>query len=69
MLYFKTDSTDHSEILHTSRQLHCHDVCKISLWSAENILNQGNANFGQISNSIEMLLVGRAPEGTMLTME
>ena len=30
--YFKMYLTDHNEILHTSRQLHCRDVCKISLW-------------------------------------
>ena len=27
--------TNHNEILHMSRQLHCRDVCKISLWSIE----------------------------------
>ena len=42
-------------------QLHCHDVCKILLWSVEYILNQSTANFGQISNLIEIVLVGRAP--------
>ena len=61
VLYFKTCSTDHKEIPHTSRQLYCRDVCKISLWSAEYILNQSTANFGPISNSIEISLVGRAP--------
>ena len=53
--------TDHKEILHTSRQLHCRDVCEISLWSVENILNQSTAKFGRISNLIE-ISVGRAPE-------
>ena len=33
VLCFEIYSTDHNEILHTSRQLHCRDVCKISLWS------------------------------------
>ena len=33
VLWFEIYSTDHNEILHTSRQLHCRDVCKISLWS------------------------------------
>ena len=33
VLWFKMFSTDHNEILHTSRQLRCRDVCKISLWS------------------------------------
>ena len=61
MVLFITYSADHNEILHTSRQLHCHDVCKIPLWSAEYILNQSTAYFGRISNSIEISLVGRAP--------
>ena len=45
-----------------SRQLHCRDVCKILLWLVEYILNQSTANFGRISNSIEIALVGWAPE-------
>ena len=39
VIWFKIYSNDHNEILHTSRQLHCRDVCKISLWSIEPILN------------------------------
>ena len=31
MLWFKMCSTDHSKILHTSWQLHCHDMYKILL--------------------------------------
>ena len=31
VLWFKMYSTDHNEILHTSRQCNCRDVCKISL--------------------------------------
>ena len=57
LLYFKMCSTDHNAILrHTSRQLHSRDMCNISLWSVEHILNQtrGTANFGRISNSIEI---------------
>ena len=34
---------------------------KISLWSVEYSLNQSTANFGRISNSIEISLVVRAP--------
>ena len=60
-LWFKMYSTDHNEILHTSRQLHCRDVCKISLWSVTYILNWSTPNFDWISNSIEISLVGRAP--------
>ena len=33
VLWFEIYSTDHNEILHTSRQLHCREVCKILLWS------------------------------------
>ena len=58
--WFKIYLIDHNEILHTSRQLHCRDVCKISLWSAKYILNQSTANFDRNSNSIEIALVGRA---------
>ena len=32
VLWFEIYSTDHNDILHTSRQLHCRDVCKMSLW-------------------------------------
>ena len=39
LLWINTYSTDHNEILHTSRQLHCRDVCKISLRSVKHILN------------------------------
>ena len=53
--------SDHNEILHMPRQSHCRDMCKVSLWSVEYILNQSTANFGRISNSIEISLVGRAP--------
>ena len=52
---------DHNDILHTSRQCHCRDVCKISLWSVEYIWNYSVLNFHRISNSIEICLVGRAP--------
>ena len=50
---------DHSEILHTSWQLHCPDMCKISLWSIEYNLNQSTAKFGRISIMIKISLVGR----------
>ena len=39
LLCINTYSTDHNEILHTSRQLHYRDVCKISLRSVKHILN------------------------------
>ena len=44
-----------------SWQLYCRDVCKFLLWSVEYILKQSTANFGRISNSIEILVVGRVP--------
>ena len=61
ILWFKMFSTDHNEILHMSRQCNCRDVCKISLWSAEYIMNKTITKFNWISNSFETLLVGRAP--------
>ena len=39
VLQFKKYTTDHNEIVHTSRQCNCRDVCKISLWSVEYISN------------------------------
>ena len=60
-LWFKIGSIDHNEILHTSQQCNCRDVCKISLWSLEYILNQITAKFCRISNSIEIPFVGWAP--------
>ena len=65
MLKFKLCLTDRNEILHTSRQLHCRDVYKFLLWSVVYILNQSTANFGRISNSIEMSLVGGFAESRM----
>ena len=58
MLVLEMYLADHNEILHTSRQWHCRDVCKIPLWSVGHILNQSAANFYQISNWIEISLVG-----------
>ena len=58
VLWFKICLTDHNEILHKSRQCYCRDMCKISLWSAEYVMNKSITNFQWISNSIEILLVG-----------
>ena len=38
-LWCKIFAADHNHILHMSRQCHCRDVCKISLWSLEYIRN------------------------------
>ena len=40
---------------------HYSDVCKISLWLVEHILNQSTTNFYEISNSVEITLVERVP--------
>ena len=61
MLWFKICFTDHNEILLTSRQYYCHDVCKISLWSAECVMNKSIVKFHWISNLIEISLVGQVP--------
>ena len=39
VFWFKIYSTDHNEIVHTSRQCNSRDVCKISLWSIKYISN------------------------------
>ena len=44
-----------------ARYCNCRDLCKFSLWSVKYILNQGTANFGQISSSIKISSVGRPP--------
>ena len=61
MFLFIIYSANRNEILHTSRQKHCRDMCKILLWLFEYILNQCNANFARISNWIKIPLVGWAP--------
>ena len=43
------------------KELRCRDVWKTSLWSVKYILSQSMANFSQISNLIEILLVEQAP--------
>ena len=39
VLRYKMYSTDHSEILHTPRQLHYRDLCMITLWSVDDNSN------------------------------
>ena len=61
VLWFKMHSADHDEILHTSRQFNCRDVCKnfaVISW----YFRLEYSNFAQISNSIKILLVGRMPD-------
>ena len=58
LLWIKMYSTDHNKILHTSRQCNSCGMCKISLWSVDQILNHSITNFHWISNSIEISLVG-----------
>ena len=36
-------------------------MCKLLLWSVKHILNKSISSFDQISNSIKILFVGRAP--------
>ena len=54
-------SADRNRILHTSWQCSCRDVCKISLWLAEYLMNKTITKFHCISNSIKTSLVGQAP--------
>ena len=67
VLWFKMHSTDDNEILHTSRQYNCRDVCKILLWSVMYILKKSAPNFDLISNSIEISLVGWPPGAMQYT--
>ena len=39
VLWFKMCSTDYNEILRTWRQYYCRGVYKMSLWSAEHVMN------------------------------
>ena len=39
VLWLRLYSTDHNEILYTSQQCNCCDVCEIPLWPVERILN------------------------------
>ena len=66
MLLFITYSAGRNKILHTSRQCNCQDVCKM-WWLIEHILNQSTPNFYGISNSVEILLVGQAPDSQVGT--
>ena len=61
MLWFKSCMTDHNENLYTSRQCYCRDVCNISLWSAEYVMNNSIAKLIWISNSSVISFVGRTP--------
>ena len=59
MFLFITYLADHNKI--------CRDVCKISLWSVQQNLNQSTPKFFyRNSNSIKISLVGRAPVKTSL---
>ena len=61
MCLFITYLADHNEIFHTSRQLHCRNLGKTTLWSVQHSLNQSTLNFDQISNLIKIPLVGWVP--------
>ena len=64
VLWFKIYSRDHNKVLHSSRNCYCCDGCKISLWSAENVMNKSIAKFHLILNWIKISIVGRAPGHT-----
>ena len=56
VLWFKVCSTNHKEILYMSRQWNCRDICTISLWSAEYVMNKSITKFQWISILIEMII-------------
>ena len=61
MLLLITYSADHNKILHMLWHCYCRDMCKISLWSVEDILNHSTPNFYQILNSVETLFMEWVP--------
>ena len=61
VLCSKICSTNHNEMLHTSRQLECRDMHNMSWWLTEYIMNTSIIKFHWISTSIEISLVARAP--------
>ena len=52
VLWFEICFTYRSYILHMSRQCYCGDMCKISLWSTEYIMNKIIAKFHWIPNCL-----------------
>ena len=63
VLWFKMCSSDHNVILHTTQQL-LSFLCKILLYSVEQILDYSTPNFYPFWNSIKIPLVGCVP-GTL----
>ena len=64
VILFKIYSTNNNEILHMSQQWHYCDICKILLWSVDQVLNYSNPNFDRILNLIpicSILFVGQWP--------
>ena len=68
VLWFGVCSADRGAVLHTSRPLHCRGVCEISLWLVGYVLSRSAADFGRVSGSVWVSLVGRAPELCNLLM-
>ena len=62
VLWFGVCSADRGAVLHTSRPLHCRDVCEIWLWSVVERFEPERCTFWSVSGSVGVLLVGRAPE-------
>ena len=54
VLWFEMYSTDHNNILYTSRQCNCRGVREMSVWLIKYILDYNIPNFDPISNSIEI---------------
>ena len=59
VLWFKMHLTNHNQTWHMSLQCNCCELCNISLGLIMYILNWSIPNVGQISNSIEISLVGQ----------
>ena len=65
LLLFKICPTYDDKILYMSQQCYCCDVCKISLWLAEYIMNKSITKFHSISNLIKISLVGQRPRASL----
>ena len=56
VLWFKMGSPNHNKIFNYSQQCYCPVVYKISLWSAEYVMNKSITKIHWISNSIKITL-------------
>ena len=61
VLWFEIYKTNRKQILHTSQQCDCRDLCKMLMWFAKYVMNKSITKFHWILNSIVILFVGQPP--------